>query len=743
VILTGTLVEVVPEVQGSSLTADVAAAGTVLPVADISDFPDAGSVQVGAVTYAYTLDEAAGTLVLGAGLSALAEEGDRVALLNAQGEVEQVVYALVDIEGDDGSDPVSAVIRTAEQPFFPLGTQEAGSVVEVESIPEGYVVLSRTRDPAVLDGSYLDTDTAPVGQTFSEDAPTSTEGYAEGHAWWQVVDGEVLGFWALVEGAWTTADIVTADALTAKNAFLEVLSTLDFTVIRNFIAEGQSTFNDPVTANDTVTASAGVGTPTVAASLENSYPALTPGTSLPQVYGLTDSTDGTEWLTASGTAGPDGIGVYGINKTTGVVTQRLAVTDVTGLYGVTRIGSEYFVWDKHWDGATVSRIRRYSSAWALSSVVTTAGDALYGWAALGNNGTDLVWLAGAGTDTVHRFTTTGTLVSSRTLFSAMASPHAVIETAADLGATRIIVGGDSGNINAHSITDGSRISADGWYVGGIGSPYGLHWDGTRFWAITSGGTVHQYSTSTSTATITATHAVTDGTEVTAASTVASTALVRVPRAFVKVTLPPPPTTPTGLYGRVYVGTSATRYQQTVTPAFSASNRVGYIDTHVLSGTTAPTVKSGTFTGEVSGDIRSEQATSGVNAWKLEGTGAWKLGPLAGTETAITADTWHTVGAVGEPAFNSTYTAQSEAVQFTKDPMGNVWMRGRCNRGGAATGTTVFTLPAGYRPSVNVDGVPIFGLGGVLGNALINTAGEVKFYFTTAANWFGLPTGFRP
>jgi hypothetical protein len=58
------------------------------------------------------------------------------------------------------------------------------------------------------------------------------------------------------------------------------------------------------------------------------------------------------------------------------------------------------------------------------------------------------------------------------------------------------------------------------------------------------------------------------------------------------------------------------------------------------------------------------------------------------------DTWHTVGAVGEPQFQNGYVA-TITVQFRKYPDGTVHIRGAVGTG--TNSATVFTLPAGYRP----------------------------------------------
>jgi hypothetical protein len=76
------------------------------------------------------------------------------------------------------------------------------------------------------------------------------------------------------------------------------------------------------------------------------------------------------------------------------------------------------------------------------------------------------------------------------------------------------------------------------------------------------------------------------------------------------------------------------------------------------------------------------------------------GTLSGWGGIANPGAWHTVGAAGEPAFTAGFDSFPgfQAVQFRK--VGNqVFMRGLLRRPGAASPatTTVFTLPAGYRP----------------------------------------------
>jgi hypothetical protein len=65
---------------------------------------------------------------------------------------------------------------------------------------------------------------------------------------------------------------------------------------------------------------------------------------------------------------------------------------------------------------------------------------------------------------------------------------------------------------------------------------------------------------------------------------------------------------------------------------------------------------------------------------------------------VTMDTWHVVGAAGEPAFQNSwvnYSVSTQIAQFRKFPDGRVKLQGYVK--GGSTGTVIFTLPVGYRP----------------------------------------------
>jgi hypothetical protein len=72
------------------------------------------------------------------------------------------------------------------------------------------------------------------------------------------------------------------------------------------------------------------------------------------------------------------------------------------------------------------------------------------------------------------------------------------------------------------------------------------------------------------------------------------------------------------------------------------------------------------------------------------------GPTGGNAT-VPIDPWHTVGSDG--GATSLLNGWTGTVQYRKDPLGRVWVRAT-NASGGATGTSVFTLPVGYRPKTD-------------------------------------------
>ena len=82
---------------------------------------------------------------------------------------------------------------------------------------------------------------------------------------------------------------------------------------------------------------------------------------------------------------------------------------------------------------------------------------------------------------------------------------------------------------------------------------------------------------------------------------------------------------------------------------------------------------------------------------------------ADTLDGVSNDTWHEVGSAGQPAFtngwvNAAVGPSPAGAAFTKDATGVVHVRGQVKSGTVSSNVSVgsvFTLPAGYRPSVMV------------------------------------------
>ncbi len=83
-----------------------------------------------------------------------------------------------------------------------------------------------------------------------------------------------------------------------------------------------------------------------------------------------------------------------------------------------------------------------------------------------------------------------------------------------------------------------------------------------------------------------------------------------------------------------------------------------------------------------------------------GTAQLGLGSVGSAQLAP-SEAWHTVGNAGEPAFQNGWVNYAPgtwpSVRFYKDNLGIVHLSGLTV--GGASATTIFTLPAGYRPNV--------------------------------------------
>lgn len=238
--LTGTLLSVRQRPAGTETTEAALAGGTTLLVAD-----NAG-IQAG-VQIVLTDPDAVTSAPL---TVAIAIDSDLVVLVDplAQGwpvgttvtiqPVQTETTGLVRLEASIAAVPCR-VHHTLALTLTPGVRDEAtAETVVLERIGSALQVVDVVDRTPIIDGDSIDPDTLPdtgPGQTFSPDPPTDTDGYAEGHVWWQVVDDEVVGFWRLAAGVWAPAEIVSVDALVAKNALITALQTVDLSAV-NFQA---------------------------------------------------------------------------------------------------------------------------------------------------------------------------------------------------------------------------------------------------------------------------------------------------------------------------------------------------------------------------------------------------------------------------------------------------------------------------------------------------------------------------
>lgn len=88
--------------------------------------------------------------------------------------------------------------------------------------------------------------------------------------------------------------------------------------------------------------------------------------------------------------------------------------------------------------------------------------------------------------------------------------------------------------------------------------------------------------------------------------------------------------------------------------------------------------------------------------------------------------------------NSWTTRAGDPAGYFKDPLGFVHLRGRYTNG--ATGTTAFTLPAGFRPGNTSD---LYSAGGYNGTTavstfvVVNSTGNVDLFYAAGATDVGL------
>lgn len=179
---TGVIESVLVRRSGSSLTVDVAAGGSVLPLDSVVDFDDdGGALQINDEQLAYvSVDRDAETVTLAGTLAADATAADPVLTLDASGsaEIEWLVY--VDLgEGD----AIPAEVDDPLRGYFPEGTSIQGLLAEVESFEggnsrngedgsTGYRAVARPFQEATPDSALTLTGDDASGETIAGLSPT-------------------------------------------------------------------------------------------------------------------------------------------------------------------------------------------------------------------------------------------------------------------------------------------------------------------------------------------------------------------------------------------------------------------------------------------------------------------------------------------------------------------------------------------------------------------------------------------
>lgn len=128
---------------------------------------------------------------------------------------------------------------------------------------------------------------------------------------------------------------------------------------------------------------------------------------------------------------------------------------------------------------------------------------------------------------------------------------------------------------------------------------------------------------------------------------------------------------------------------------------------------------------------AQSATNAQNANTLQGQGPGAFAPSS-IEPA------HVVGAPGEPQYTNGWTAVGSSeggIAFYKDSYGIVHIQGNAKHSGASA-TSVFTLPPGYRPAVDLFFPAFAGGAAPVASVDVEPNGLVTV-FPTATSYIGL------
>lgn len=194
---------------------------------------------------------------------------------------------------------------------------------------------------------------------------------------------------------------------------------------------------------------------------------------------------------------------------------------------------------------------------------------------------------------------------------------------------------------------------------------------------------------------------------------------------------------------LFVALGGTTYAATSLPKNSVGTRQ-----LKRSAVTSPKIRNGAVTASkintqglvVPSAVHAASADNAANADHATTAGSAPPsgsagGALSGTypQPGLAApEAWHEVGTSGQPAFENGWQngdpADSVTAGFYKDPFGVVHLKGVVYNG--AAGTTIFTLPVGYRPSKTVIGT--VSQSGVAAELFVGSNGSVSLITSSSA-----------
>lgn len=246
-------------------------------------------------------------------------------------------------------------------------------------------------------------------------------------------------------------------------------------------------------------------------------------------------------------------------------------------------------------------------------------------------------------------------------------------------------------VMAHNVSTGAFLSAYHFNAFGVGTLIAHDVQAGTFYSLdTNNGILYKHATgvpSTATRSVTYTWFDNDGTtHETPASP--ATSFSQAARRWMRVSTPPPADggdvdDPNAV--RIYVANSKQA-------DLAAGVTTALYEGPTTGGATAPVVNNFPAT-VVPGEFRSTALEGAIPWWWLKGDGSWRLGHLAGNANGTNANDTGWIAIT--PTSPYTGTAAYRRVD------GIVYLRGSLTKNAAADGSTMFTLPVGYRPTVRL------------------------------------------